>query len=400
MNQSEVDKYVEDVSKNVISSLSVTDYPDIAQYLLLALVKIKNYIEANRGLNINKGIIDNLNNTIFLVRKIRKAREPKKIGFFGAQKRGKSSLINLLLGVDLLPTGARPMTSVGIDIRHDTKHPVDQYSIDVISTDGAVDPHKELPLSSAKDILERFGSSKGNSDHIVQISVVSNFCKSEILRGGGVLLDTPGAELAFDTEQNNNSNKQDLSRAIDLLESTHIVIFVERADLMQSQNSKTFFSKYLKEMRPLCVINMKDKFALDDRQQPKDPELIETAKQAQLKRILLNTYPANMDRVLCLSCKEALDNKKKSISGLESLKERISYEFRNLSPEVGLKTCLEELQKNFKQIQSMTDQDTAREIFLAARAAFAVFLENIPKTNAMEEVHKLAQAIDRSYPRK
>lgn len=370
---------------------------DVSQLVLQALVKIKESCRQKN--NIKSGIIDNLSGTIFLVQKIRKHGEPKTIGFFGAQKRGKSSLINQLLRCNLMPVSPIPMSSVVIKVKHDQTHKQDSFTIDVVHSDGARDSNRDISLESAQLLLKEYGSHKGHmSGEVETIEVTSNFSNSEILENGGILVDTPGAEIAFANELSDSENNGDANRAIDILASTHIVIFVERADLMQSENSKNFFEKNLKPMRPFSVINWKDAYSLDSKYEISDPCVIEAKKQSCMKEIMLKTYGVNLDRVMCVSSKEAENARKNNDndllenSNLPVLEDRILRELKNLNPEKGLITCLAELGKVLSQIE---DPDIAKDVFQQAKTPFYALLET-PDVKGTE-IEKIARKIYEQY---
>ena len=354
---------------------------DISQFALQALVKIQ---EGCIRKNVKSGIIDNIAGTIFLVKKIRKYGEPKTIGFFGAQKRGKSSLINQLLRCDIMPVGVIPMSSVVIKVKHDKTYDQGKFTIDVIDSNGGMDS-MNVDLSSAQLLLTQYGSHKGcMSGEIDTITVTSNFSDSKILENGGILVDTPGAEIAFDSDLASEDNENDAQRAINILASTHIVIFVERADLMQSVNSKAFFTEQLKPMRPLSVINWKDAYTLDPKYTISDPIVAEMKKQSCMREIMLKTYGVNLDRVLCVSSKEAAAARKTNNdellkqSNLPDLEKCILDELNNLNPEIGLITCFREL----KKILSHLDIETSKEICEEARRPFYVMLQMLKDNNS------------------
>ena len=379
------------MSKNRFQCFSEGIMTDISQFALQALVKIQ---EGCKRKNVKSGIIDNISGTIFLVKKIRKHGEPKTIGFFGAQKRGKSSLINQLLGCDIMPVSAIPMSSVVINVKHDEKHAQGKFTIDVIDSNGGMDT-MDVDLSSAQLLLTQYGSHKGcMSGEVDTITVTSNFADSKILGNGGILVDTPGAEIAFDSDASSEANEVDAKRALNILASTHIVIFVERADLMQSVNSKTFFMEHLKPMRPLSVINWKDAYTPDSKFKIPDPLVAEMKKQSCMREIMLKTYGVNLDRVLCVSSKEAAEARKNENhdlllqSNLPELENRILTELHNLNPEKGLITCLHELRK----ILSQLDVETAKEIFVQAQRPFFVMLQT-----ATSEKSKIAEVAKEIY---
>lgn len=366
---------------------------DIAPLVLQALVKIKDGCVRK---HVKSGIIDNISGTMFLVQKIRKHGEPKTIGFFGAQKRGKSSLINQLLRCDLMPVSPIPMSSVVIKVKHDRSHEQGKFSIDVIDSNGSIDFTSSVDLNAAQDILKQYGTHKGRSSEVDTIIVTSNFADSEILENEGVLVDTPGAEIAFNEEETTESNEDDAKRAINILSSTHIVIFVERADLMESQNSKIFFTEHLKPLRPLSVINWKDAYNLDAKFKISDPLVAEAKKQSCMREIMLKTYGVNLDRVLCVSSKEAGearvngDDDLLTKSNVPELEKRILTELHNLNPEKGLITCLLELKKNLSQL----DDETAKEIFMQAQRPFYVMLHTPGIEN---KIAKIAGGIYEQY---
>ena len=253
----------------------------------------------------------------------------------------------------------------------------------------------DVDLGSAQLLLTQYGSHKGClSGEVDTITVTSNFADSRILENGGILVDTPGAEIAFDLDSSSEANEVDAQRAINILSSTHIVIFIERADLMQSVNSKTFFMEHLKPMRPLSVINWKDAYCLDSKFKITDPIVAEKKKQSCMREIMLKTYGVNLDRVLCVSSKEAAEARKNGNhellmkSNLLELENRILTELHNLNPENGLITCLQELKKNLSQL----DPETAREVFAQAQLPFYVMLQT-----ATSEKSKIAEAAKEIY---
>ena len=374
---------------------------DTAQFVLQALNAIKksceDVLEKNPDI-IKSGIIDNLSGTIFLVQKIRKSKESKTIGFFGAQKRGKSSLINQLIGCDLMPISPIPMSSVAIEIEQATI-PDGQFKIDIFQASGKKEMSQNVDLERAKMILREYGSHKGIlSSEVDTIKVSSSFPDSVIMRNHGVLVDTPGAEIAFDRgETTDITNNEDAKRAISILQKTHIVVFVERADQMESNNSKQFFEMHLRPMRPLGVLNWKDEFGKNDPKYEKIAlPLREQTKIRDMQTIMLKTYGFNLDRLLCVSCKDAANAKRNNNndllqeSNLPLLEKKILEELQNLDPDRGLVTCFEELESTLQQIK---DIDLARSVFKKAQRPFYVFLRK--ETN--ETIKRIANEILNRY---
>ena len=85
------------------------------------------------------GIVQNIFALCLTVKRIRRHQNPnatKTIGFFGGQKRGKSSLINHLIGCDLMPVSAIPMSSVVIRTKQDSSIADLHYIVDITQIDG------------------------------------------------------------------------------------------------------------------------------------------------------------------------------------------------------------------------------------------------------------------------
>ena len=166
---------------------------------------------------------------------------------------------------------------------------------------------------------------------------------------------------------------------------------------MESVNSRTFFMEHLKPMRPLSVINWKDAYTLDSKFKIPDPLVAEMKKQSCMREIMLKTYGVNLDRVLCVSSKEAAEARRNEDhdlllqSNLPELENRILTELHNLNPEKGLITCLHELKKNLSQL----DVETAKEIFVQAQRPFFVMLQTA--TSEKSKIAEIAKEIYEYY---
>lgn len=355
---------------------------DTAQFILQALSAIKKSCKKQLEETPDKikpGIIENVSRNILLVQKIR-SNDKKTIGIFGAQKRGKSSLINQLIGCDLMPISPIPMSSVAIKIKQDPSIPEGKYKIDIYLSNGEKNITQTVELDQAKMNLQEYGSHKGIlSGDVDTIEVSSSFPNSKILKNGGILVDTPGAEFVFGQgKEVDDSNIEDRTRAINILTESQIVVFVERADQMESNNSKHFFDVHLRQMRPLGVLNWKDEFGNCDPKYDKikSPEMREKEKMRDMQRIMLRTYGFNLDHLLCVSCKEAMNAKENNNlellkkSNLPLLEGRILEELQNLNHDNGLFSCLEDIESILHQIE---DNDLARTVFQNAQRPFYVF---------------------------
>jgi GTP-binding protein EngB required for normal cell division len=103
----------------------------------------------------------------------------------GQFKRGKSTLLNALVGRSLLPTGIVPITTVPTVIRYGS-----EVSARVLTGNAG---WTSVPVSS----LAQYVSEEYNPENRKQVTAVEAFVPSELLAGGMCLVDTPGLGSVF-----------------------------------------------------------------------------------------------------------------------------------------------------------------------------------------------------------
>lgn len=98
----------------------------------------------------------------------------------GQVKRGKSSLLNALLGEGLLPTGIVPVTAVPTIIRYgDHRRARVQFSSGTVSSSGVSE-------------IAQFVDEARNPQNVLGVEAVEVFVPSRLLETGLCLIDTPG----------------------------------------------------------------------------------------------------------------------------------------------------------------------------------------------------------------
>jgi GTP-binding protein EngB required for normal cell division len=127
----------------------------------------------------------------------------------GEAKRGKSTLINALLGREVLPAGVTPVTSVATAVRYG-----DDPRVQVRYADG----HEEKqPLTALSDLVTERGN-PGNRRHVADVTV---YLDAPLLAHGVELVDTPGTGSVFE---------RDTATAHAALETMDAAVFVLAAD--------------------------------------------------------------------------------------------------------------------------------------------------------------------------
>jgi small GTP-binding protein len=98
----------------------------------------------------------------------------------GEAKRGKSTLVNALLGREILPVGVTPLTAVATTVVQG-----DGEDIDVAFGDGRTE---RLPLAALAD----YGTERGNPGNCRNVSAITVRADAQILAQGAEIVDTPG----------------------------------------------------------------------------------------------------------------------------------------------------------------------------------------------------------------
>lgn len=127
----------------------------------------------------------------------------------GEAKRGKSTLINALLGRDVLPSGVTPLTAVATTVRYG-----DDPRVEVAFLDGHEEKH---PLAALADFVTEARNAR-NQRRVARATV---YLDAPVLAGGVELVDTPGTGSVF---------RWDTEAAHEALEAMDVAVFVLTAD--------------------------------------------------------------------------------------------------------------------------------------------------------------------------
>lgn len=291
-----------------------------------------------------KGITESLEILCKNVQKVRTlARENrlKKIGVFGPPKRGKSTLLNVFLGGEVLPSGTSPTTRCAVEI-YNIAGTDESQRIVIQEEDGysyllhGIQDHLEF-----RDAIERCFSKNSRAN---RIEVHGNF-RLGITPEKSVLVDTPGAESAFeDTDHvasmgvRGSELHKETARALEMLGDVDIPIFCMRADQIGSETEKNFYHTYLRKMRPINVINFKDT-CHDLEESELIAEVVEAYQIIRRDTVLVSSREglvslANKSEEKAVSVIES--------SGFQRLSDLINERLRAMEPEEGLRRAFEE----------------------------------------------------------
>ena len=156
----------------------------------------------------------------------------------GEAKRGKSTLINALLGGDVLPSGVTPLTAVATTVRHG-----DDSRIEVAFLDGHVEKH---PLTALADFVTEVRNPRNKR----LVAGVTVYLDAPVLAGGVELVDTPGTGSVF---------QWDTQAAHEALQTMDAAVFVLTADPPVSASERDLLGRVAElSVTTFAVLNKAD----------------------------------------------------------------------------------------------------------------------------------------------
>jgi predicted GTPase len=152
------------------------------------------------------------------------------VGVFGCPSRGKSTLLNVLLGVDMLPMkGKAGTTRFSIELVH--KPDSDDFSVTIDKKTTKTDYKPDLDEAGVREKLKKLSGESANLENpeIKKITVEGPF--RPLIDGNIIFIDTPG--VALGAMSNNDPDgtsldhdfKTDAKRALAVLTEADVVIF-------------------------------------------------------------------------------------------------------------------------------------------------------------------------------
>ncbi|HYB46167.1 MAG TPA: dynamin family protein [Streptosporangiaceae bacterium] len=156
----------------------------------------------------------------------------------GEAKRGKSTLINALLGRDVLPSGVTPLTAVATTVRYG-----DDARAEVVFRDGHEEQH---PLSALADFVTEVRNPRNER----MVAGVTVYLDAPVLAGGVELVDTPGTGSVF---------QWDTEAAYEALRTMDAAVFVLAADPPVSASERDLLGQVAElSVTTFAVLNKAD----------------------------------------------------------------------------------------------------------------------------------------------
>jgi GTP-binding protein EngB required for normal cell division len=164
----------------------------------------------------------------------RLAEDRFELAVVGQFSRGKSTLMNALLGGPYLPTGTLPMTSVVTSVRYGSRARV------FVHRAGG-----HLPIETSLADLDRFVAQSSSEREALRVVSVDVEVPAEILRLGFSFVDTPGVGSAI---------RENTAATTQFLPHADAVIFVTSVDAALSEAELAFLAHVRRYVEKLFVV--------------------------------------------------------------------------------------------------------------------------------------------------
>ncbi|WP_136419066.1 dynamin family protein [Herbaspirillum sp. ST 5-3] len=249
---------------------------------------------------------------------VRLAEDRFNLVVVGRFSRGKTSLINALIGMDRLPTGIVPLTSVITSVTYGSKeHALIRYQgHDLLRTD--------IPLAA----LPEYVTQQRNPGNVKRVAVVEIRLPAEMLRRGFYFVDTPG--LGSSIAENTRTTEDFLPEA--------------DAFLLVTSMDSPLADEELRILRVACA-SARRVFVVVNKQDMVSPEECEQVLGHVREQLRAGLGP-NIPRIFPLSARDGLQAKRDvdpirlAASGVEALEaELVRFLLEEKSSEFLLRLC-------------------------------------------------------------
>jgi tetratricopeptide (TPR) repeat protein len=230
---------------------------------------------------------------------------PVTVGIFGCPSRGKSTLLNALVGAEVLPKDAvSGTTRCAVKLR--TVPGASLFTIEISQMSDA-EPviYKNLDEKSLMEKLNALVTGGDPSINLIDIDLIEASGPFQSLLGGSVeLFDTPGAEAAFSDrgkESENSGLADDTKRALEILAMADIPVFCMRADKTERIDAE-LYKKYILSLDPINVVNFMDAF----KENCEYDDLDYNQEKGKLEKNIADGFNAKPRETVFVSAKDVL----------------------------------------------------------------------------------------------
>jgi small GTP-binding protein len=265
----------------------------------------------------------------------------------GRFSRGKTTLMNAILGTDRLPTGIAPLTSVITTVTYGSKEQV------VLKYDNRI-LDKTIPIEA----LPQYITQQGNPGNVQRIKAAEIQLPAEILRRGFYFVDTPGlgSVIAENT----------LTTAAFLPEADAFILVTSYDSPLSEEEMRFFKAGSASGRRIFVVLNKHDTVSMDDR----------SVALAFVGRQLRHFFGRSAPQIF-------------SISSTEGLEAKRIHDSSRLT-----KSGVPELEKQLVHFL-LTEKST--ELLLGMCDHVHEFLRELPPSNEIDRLNEQLKALMKQF---
>lgn len=232
----------------------------------------------------------------------RMSRDRLQLAVVGQFKRGKSTLINALLGAELLPSGILPVTAIPTFIESG------EPSLTINYADGRFEKIDVAGADEMQVALHRFVSENGNPGNERSVRDVWVTWPSAFLEAGVTIIDTPGVGSTL--EHNSRAAEAALPQA-------DVALFILSSDPPITRVETDYLAAVeAHAVRTIILLNKCD--------------LVSDAERSEAIGFIHQVIGVPADQILCLSARRAIealragDGQDQQSSGLAELQDRLA----------------------------------------------------------------------------
>ncbi|OIO15246.1 hypothetical protein COV53_03735 [Candidatus Gottesmanbacteria bacterium CG11_big_fil_rev_8_21_14_0_20_37_11] len=244
----------------------------------------------------------------------------------GQFKRGKSTLINALLGEQLLPTAIVPLTSIITVLKYSQKK-----NINVIFLDGK---HKNISLSE----LHKYVTEAENPKNVKNVDQVIIEYPSDYLKNGIQIIDTPGVGSVY---------KHNTDVSYEFVPKADAGIFVVTADPPISESELIFLTSIKDYLGKIIFVQNKiDQISEKDRE-----ESLEFTKKVIKETVGVKDITFyQMSAKLAIEGNTQKDNKKLKDGKFSKFKDELNHIFTSQKSQILINSITTKMLSIVKEI--------------------------------------------------
>jgi ribosome biogenesis GTPase A len=232
------------------------------------------------------------------------------LAVLGQFKRGKSTLINALIGDPILPTSVLPLTSIPTFLAAGSRR-----LIRIFFQDGQTKEFTDLAATEAADILITYVTEERNPKNKLAVSWVEVEHPASFLNWGVVLIDTPGIGSTF---------RHNTEATLAFLPQCDAALFVVSADPPITEIEVEFLQAVqAKVPRLFFIMNKTDYLATDE-----SDRAVEFLRKVVKESVALDDQVSRVSARQGLQAKVNQDEALWQASGVATLEERLLEFFR------------------------------------------------------------------------